>query len=132
MNDEGIVKQLLDAGGNADIRNQCWGVGFSDETPLYNAACLGRLAIAKMLLAHGANVNATSTRLKWTPLHVASSRGEFEVARLLLQHGANPDAKDQEGNAPVDVCYVRSHREMSAIRALFREYGRTAKDGGPK
>jgi hypothetical protein len=48
----------------------------------------------------------------------------------LLQHGANPGAKDEQGNAPVDVCYVRSHREMSAIRALFREYGRTAKDAG--
>ena len=130
MDYEGIVKQLLDAGCDVDLRNQCSGIGTTGETALHAVASWGGIEIAKTLLAHGANVNTTSPGNQWTPLHEAVCVGDFRVARLLLQNGANPDAKDKSGNRPLDVYEPRTHHK-AAIHAVFREYARTAKDAAP-
>jgi len=122
MNYEPIVKQLLDAGCDVDIGNQWPGNGQTCATALHAAAYWGRLSIAKLLLAHGANVNAISAGNRWTPLHDASYKGQVKVVRILLQNGANPDAKDKDGATPLDVCSKNSHRKTVAIRAIFREY----------
>jgi ankyrin repeat protein len=130
MNYEGIVKQLLDAGCDVDIRSQCDHIGSVGDTALHEAAVWGRFSIAKTLLAHGANVNAISTRNKWTPLHDAAHAGQVKVARLLLQNGANPQAKDKDGHLPLDLSQGRWSRHKAAMYALFDEYAKTAKDAG--
>jgi len=128
MNYEGIVKQLLDAGCDVEIRNRSRHTA-CDGTALHEAACWGRFSIAKMLLAHGAKVNAISANHQWTPLHEAAYAGDAKVAGLLLRNGANLDAKDDEGNTPLQVCQAKSRRQAVALRAVFREYARTAKGG---
>ena len=130
MDYEGIVKQLLDAGCDVDLRNQCERHRDDRRNGTARGRLLGGIEIAKTLLAHGANVNTTSPGNQWTPLHEAVCVGDFRVARLLLQNGANPDAKDKSGNRPLDVYEPRTHHK-AAIHAVFREYARTAKDAAP-
>ena len=67
-------------------------------TPLHHAAGFGNLATMKLLLEHGAAVNAgnkrKSTALFWS-LH-----DEAKV-RLLLEHGADVNARTIDGRTPV-------------------------------
>jgi ankyrin repeat protein len=55
-------------------------------TALHNAASHGRKAIAELLLAYGADVNAKDM-LSHTPLHNAESKGQNDLAELLRKHG---------------------------------------------
>jgi F-type H+-transporting ATPase subunit beta len=57
--------------------------------------------LARLLLEHGAAVNAT-TGVGQTPLHHAALRKNREMARLLLEHSAAPNLADKAGRTPVD------------------------------
>lgn len=61
-------------------------------TPLLEAAAHGQAEVAKLLLAHGANVNKAA---EWgdTPLHIAILGGHSEVVALLVRGGANVDQR---------------------------------------
>ena len=41
-----------------------------------------------------------------TALHLAAFFGRADVAKLLLENGANPQARNNDGETPVDVLYV--------------------------
>lgn len=69
-------------------------------TALHIAAQCGSSAMAKILIEHGAVVNA---RAAWdeTPLHIAAREGCADVCQLLLEHGAEINAVDENGQTPV-------------------------------
>ena len=88
------------------------------ETPLHSALCTAdRVAhdfVVKVLLDHGANVNAITkkdaetggfmrdSRTKGeTPLHRAAAFGSEETIKLLLDAGAKLDARDAFGDSPL-------------------------------
>lgn len=56
--------------------------------------------IPRILLAHGADVNAVNKH-GWSPLHNAMLSGNPAIAELLLAHEANPKAVDHQGNTPL-------------------------------
>lgn len=58
-------------------------------TPLHIAVMKGNLIVAKLLLANGANPNATDYK-KYTPVHHAHITGDLEMSELLIAYGANP------------------------------------------
>lgn len=51
------------------------------------------MSISRLLLAHGADVNATFRATKLTSLHFAVWKGNLELVSLMLEHIANPNAK---------------------------------------
>jgi ankyrin len=53
--------------------------------------------VARILLEHGADVNARSNSGS-TTMHIAA---DVEFARVLLEHGANVGAEDEEGRIPL-------------------------------
>lgn len=68
-------------------------------TALHYAAASGDDEIAKILLQHGAQVDAVSPLKSgaYTPLMMAAREGHASTARLLLAHGASTSMKNSEG-----------------------------------
>jgi ankyrin repeat protein len=58
--------------------------------PLHVAVSQGRVAIARELLKHGAQVDLRNAQGR-TPLHVALANGKVPAAELLREHGADDD-----------------------------------------
>ena len=62
--------------------------GVCGQSSLTTAAAIGEVAIAKTLLAKGADVNATGAN-EATALHVAVEGGHTAVVKLLIEKGAS-------------------------------------------
>ena len=98
--DTAAVKLLLNAGvPQHELRD-----GTLDSTLLHTAAMYGEVAVAQLLLRHGAVVNAVDAHL-CTPLHWAAqwNSGQNEaMIELLLSAGAAPELKDTVGETAID------------------------------
>jgi ankyrin repeat protein len=132
MNYEKIVKQLLAAGCDVEIANECSHIGHVGDTPLHEAAFWGRYAIAQELIRKRANVNATTSRGQWTPLHDALYMNNLKIARLLLESGAKWDAKTDKGETPLDIAHLSREGDIATVGALLREYQNKKRDGTKK
>src|SRR5262245_34016247 len=84
-------------------------------TPLHSAAAARQVAIARLLIAHGADVNAGQAESCFTPLHEAAANGDIEFATLLLEHGAKINAKMKDGETPLAFAVSRNQSEMAAF-----------------
>lgn len=85
---------------------------------LLPAAEFGHEVIAKLLLAKGANVNASDAKL-WTPLHTAAWYSQEAIMKLLLDRGANIEAVNRGAETPLHVA-VRSSSK-AAVKLLLDE-----------
>ena len=85
-----VLKLLLDAGADPKVKVEYRGNGQGPEgsTLLHEAAEKGAIDSAKLLLAHGVNVNVED-RQKHTPLVRACMMGNAAMAEFLIQKGAN-------------------------------------------
>jgi ankyrin repeat protein len=59
-------------------------------TPLHFASGKGHLNVVRVLVDHGADMNAKQQHL-WVPLYLVPCNDHFETVRLLLDRGANVD-----------------------------------------
>ena len=71
-----------------------------DYTPLMEAAMNGHLDIVKLLIHHGADVNAQSSCGN-TPLMLACANGHEQVVKYLLKFGANVEDHNENGHTPL-------------------------------
>ena len=62
----------------------------------------GAARAVRLLLGHGADVNARDAR-DWSALHYAASVGPLDVVKLLVARGADANAADPQGITPVLV-----------------------------
>lgn len=97
--DEGcaVVELLLQHG--AEVNGRC---GVGSMTPLHMAARRGTVAIAKVLITAGADIEARDTKGE-TPLRRAVNCGQEGVACLLLAHGADPLSQDRQGRTVQEI-----------------------------
>jgi ankyrin repeat protein len=102
------VEALLVAGAEVNVATR----ETMKVTPLHSAAAARQLAIARVLIAHGAKVNAGQAESGFTPLHEAAGNGDIEFAKLLLAHGAEINAKMTDGKTPLAFAISRSQTEM--------------------
>jgi ankyrin repeat protein len=118
--DLAMIELLLKAGARINEEE-----GFG--TALTQAAWMDRTEAARLLLKHGAEVNATERFSGFTALHWAASTetADATLTKLLLKHGANANA---EGGEPVDaflgvpqtpLMLARKRGETSIARALI-------------
>jgi ankyrin repeat protein len=77
------------------------------------------LALAELLLRHGAEVNAQQEG-GYTPLHEAAFHGDADLARLLLAHGANAALANADGQTPADLAEKHGHTEVLALMRAGR------------
>ena len=101
----------------ADVNAQGDANGRNTPLILAMAAEKNRLALAHLLLDHGANVRLADKHGR-TALHVAALYGDLDAARLLLARGADVNARDSEGHTPLSYAGVwtkdRPMRELLA------------------
>jgi ankyrin repeat protein len=107
------VKALLDAGAEVNLPSR----ESMKVTPLASAAAAKQTEIARLLIAHGANVNARAAS-GHIPLHEASANGNVELVKLLIDSGADINAKSDEGKTPLD--FATEHKRPEVI-ALLKE-----------
>src|SRR5262245_44932664 len=98
------------------------------DTFLHLAAAGYRVEIVRLLLAAGANPNATSNRRRSSPLHYAADgfitgpawdgRKQVETIQCLLAHSANLHLQDMNGATPLHRS-VRT-RCAAAVRCLLQ------------
>ena len=71
-------------------------------TPLHNAAGRGEMAVAKFLLANGADISSRDSQ-GFTPLHNAARSDQKPMMDLLLSHHAEVNAKSSGGMTPLHL-----------------------------
>ena len=84
-------------------------------TPLVISAECGNIKAAQLLIAEGADVNATDKDGD-TPLHASLAKNHFEVAKLLLNHEADVNVRNKKNATPLHfLIYNSGDQEMVTL-----------------
>ena len=106
-----VVLEYVDAQnaeGKTPLHVASQGPGHGDGDP--NIA-LSLPVIARLLLEHGADVNARRNDNS-TPLHAAAQNGRVEVVHVLLEHGADVGAEDGDGRTALQVAASKGYNKI--------------------
>jgi len=124
--DFNLTQRLIAKGADVNIR------AYGDFTPLYQAAFSGGLKVAKLLIDHGADVNASGgqgTVLRGI-IYYKSESGT-EMAKLLLDNHAKLQ-KFSYGNTELHLAALNDYADIIPILVehganvnAFNEYGHT-------
>jgi ankyrin repeat protein len=115
------VKKHLAAGTDVNAKKDVW----DEPTPLHRAASEDHKEIAELLIAKGADVNATDG-IRRTPLHLATSWGHKELVALLIAKGADVNATDNRGRTPLE--FPIRMRDTEIINLIREHGGRTGEE----
>jgi ankyrin repeat protein len=83
--------------------------------PLHSAIANRRTAIVRLLLDHGADVNATQAD-GFTPLHEAAQNGMLDVTQWLLDRGAHVNPRlSSSDKTPLALAIEHQHDEVAEL-----------------
>jgi len=102
-----IVEALLNTGADVNLPSR----ESMKVTPLASAAAAKQTEIARLLIAHGANVNARAAS-GHIPLHEAAGNGNVELVTLLIENGADVNARTDDGKTPLDFAIEYKRTEV--------------------
>jgi len=112
-NDIDLVRELLDAGVDANIRD---GNGW---TALMEASSFeGNTEIVRLLLENGADPDIQSHN-GWTVLRHAAQQGSMDIVRLLLDRGADPNLRGGDTAGDTALMWAAQHGSMDIVRLLL-------------
>lgn len=113
--------ELLEQGANCDEVDQDY-----KWTPLHLCARDGKVALTRLLIQHGATVDARDS-IGQTPLHRAAYWGKLEVVSALLCSGADFTALDHMLQTPEELATQQGHTRVAELLQqtimLFLENG---------
>jgi ankyrin repeat protein len=81
-------------------------------TLLHHMAAEGELGKARLLVEHGATVDAIDDEYRSTPLGVAARRGQEQMVEYLLQSGADPVAAGAPWAIPLAWAETKGHERI--------------------
>jgi len=104
-----VARELLERGADhaTYTRND-----FANQ-PLHAAAAGRHVELCRLLLAAGADVDATQHG-GYTPLHEAAGSGDVALAELFLSAGASPTALTDDGQTAAQVAESAGHADLAA------------------
>ena len=87
-------------------------------TLLHHMAAEGELRKARLLLDHGAEIDAVDEEYRSTPLGLAARRGQRELVSFLLERGADPNRSGAPWATPLAWARKKGHDDItSTLRA---------------
>jgi ankyrin repeat protein len=101
-----VARYLLDHGMNANHRS------WQDVTLLHDMAHEGSIEKCRLLLDHGAQVNAIDGEYQSTPLGFAARWNRREVAQMLIERGADVNRAGADWARPIAWAMRKGHKEM--------------------
>jgi ankyrin repeat protein len=107
-----IAKVLLENGMNPNHMN------WHHVTLLHDMAHEGDLEKARLLVDHGADINALDEEYRSTPLGVAARWGNAEMVEFLLSRGADPNLSGAPWSTP--LVWARKKGHLDIAQALQR------------
>ncbi len=113
------ARTLIDAGAMVDA------VSGNDMRvqPLHSAAAGRHHEVCRLLIASGADVNATQQH-DFTPLHAAAQHGDDELVELFLSAGADPRARTDAGDTAADTAEAAGHVDVARrLRQVAEDRG---------
>lgn len=111
-----VAARLIDAGADVMARNA------GGLTPLHAAAYGGSVAVARLLLEHGAALEDQANVAGATPLSLAAEQDQVAVAELLIAAGADIARPDADGFTPLTQAWAKKRHNM--VR-LLKQHGAT-------
>lgn len=111
-----VVELVLAHGANPNLPSH----NSQHVAPLNSAAAGQHIEIARVLIAHGADVNARQTG-GFVPLHSAAQNGQIEMIRLLIEHGADANAKSEVGMTSFDFAIQANHNDAANLLDTYKE-----------
>lgn len=106
------IKKFLAKGGDPNTTNECYADQFKEynqictkSSLLHGAAIVGSVALAKMLINKGANVNYQTVN-GHTPLHYAVFYRRNAVARLIVNNQADISIRDNDNRSAAELACV--------------------------
>ena len=103
-----VLRLLLELGVRTDAVHQ---------NPLVEACTMRNMAVIRLLLSHGADVNIIDNGCR-TCMSIACEHGYDDLAELLLDHGADMDAKTgRYGQTPFLLACINVH--LSTVKLLL-------------
>ena len=82
-------------------------------TLLHHMSAEGEAAKARLLLDHGADIDAIDDEYRSTPLGVAARRGQEPLVELLLERGADPTASGAPWSTPLAWAEKKGHNRVA-------------------
>jgi ankyrin repeat protein len=126
MGSRPIIEFLIERGAQVDFftalvlgrvddvdAGQASSRGIHDLPALYFAAIGGNVAVARRVLAAGADVNAGAQAA--SPIHGAVMGKNVEMVKLLLDHGADAAAKDYAGRDARDLALAVNRPDIAEL-----------------
>jgi len=104
---EPAVRLLLNKGGPVNARS----TNPMRNMPIHAAASRRSAACVKLLIEHGAQVNAQQHG-GWAPLHAAAQNGDLTTAAMLVEAGADVNMRAENNQRPLDLAMTKGHQDM--------------------
>jgi ankyrin repeat protein len=122
-NDAGHLVLLLEQGQAVNETDFVLG------TPLHVAVAQGSVPLAKILISHGADVEAPSEDRGARAIHLAANFGDLEILNMMLDAGADIEAIDQTGQTPLLIAAATNN--LKAVKGLLdRGADKEARESG--
>ena len=103
------VRLLCENKANPNLRD------VNRRTALMYAASGPNAHTVEILLAHGAEVNATDGEEGYTALMFAAAEGHADIVRTLLERGADPGLMDIDGESALKFAQDNGHNDVISL-----------------